>query len=546
MRLILTFLASIYAFSFFAQATVGLTNYTYGNLEGYVLFSPMRSTSTFLIDKCGEKVHEWNTSTYRPGLSSYLLEDGSLIRAGILDNVNFDEGGSGGIIEKFDWDGNLVWNYTLSDNDICQHHDIAILPNGNVLAIVWDRYTNAEAISKGKNTSYGNSHLWSEKIVELQPLGSNDATIVWEWKIWDHLVQDFDNTKPDFGVVSEHPELIDLNYFPGQPTSMDWIHLNSIDFNPSLNQILLSSHTFNEVWIIDHSTTTSEASEHVGGNSNKGGDLLYRWGNPQAYDRGTPNTKVFFGQHHATWIPPGFPNEGNILVFNNGLNRPGLYSSIDMIETPINSSQDYPIDASSPYLPNALFWTYTASNPSDFYSSNISGVYPLEKGSFLITSGANGIFFEVNTENETVWEYVNPIVQGGALDQGDTPSNNFVFRSNFYPNTYPAFIGKTLIPAGEIEGNPSEPSICEEILMIKKDESLLTEIQVYPNPFNDFVYIDFKTERSYQVELTDVLGQLVVKTENTALLDLKNLNAGIYNLTISTSDGDLITFKLIK
>lgn len=88
-----------------AQNTVGLINYTPGNADGYVLFSPIASTDTYLINKCGEKVHEWNTSTYGPGLSCSLLQDGSLLRTGRLNNPNFNEGGSGGVIEKFDWDG---------------------------------------------------------------------------------------------------------------------------------------------------------------------------------------------------------------------------------------------------------------------------------------------------------------------------------------------------------------------------------------------------------------------------------------------------------
>ena len=119
------------------QNTVGLTDYSQGNKEGYVLFSPMTSTNTYLIDKCGEKVHDWTTSAYRPALSSVLLEDGSLMRTGKLNNANFNEGGSGGIIEHFDWDGNLIWSYTLSTSENCMHHDFKVLPNGNILCIAW-------------------------------------------------------------------------------------------------------------------------------------------------------------------------------------------------------------------------------------------------------------------------------------------------------------------------------------------------------------------------------------------------------------------------
>ena len=80
-------------------------------------------------------------------------------------------------------------------------------------------------------------------------------------------------------MVSEQPELIDLN-FDNQDGHPDWLHSNSIDYNEELDQILLSVPHFDEVWIIDHSTSTEEAKGHIGGNSAKGGDLIFRWGKP--------------------------------------------------------------------------------------------------------------------------------------------------------------------------------------------------------------------------------------------------------------------------
>lgn len=516
-----------------AQNTVGLIDYQYDNAPGYVLFSPTASTTTYLIDKCGNKVHEW-ISTYRPGLSCYLLEDGSLLRTGILDNPNFDEGGSGGIIEKFDWDGNLSWSYTLSDDDHCQHHDVKFLPNGNILAIVWDRYTNTTAIEQGKNTSYSNAYLWSEKIVELQPVGTDNATIVWEWKLWDHLVQDFDNTKPNYGVVADHPELVNLNYFPGQPTSMDWIHFNSIDYNPVLDQILVSSHTMCEFWILDHSTSTAEASTHNGGNSGVGGDLLYRWGNPQAYQLGNPSTKKLYGQHHVTWIPTGYPNEGKILVFNNGLNRPtGDYSSIEMIETPIDGTNQYPFVEGTAYAPTSSFWTYTAPTPTDFYGSNISGVYPLTNGSFMITNGPNGTFFELNSNEEIIWEYISPVNGTGILSQGTTPSNNIVFRCNFYPESYAAFTGKILTNQGEIELNPTSPSICETLAEVDDLSSEDTGFTVYPSPAVDFITITLpEGETPAKVEILNSLGQVVLIADGLTV-DVSGLEDGVYFVRVN-------------
>ena len=506
----------------------------------------MLSNQTFLINKCGEKVHEWNTSVHKPALSAYLLEDGSLLRTGQLNNSYFNAGGSGGAVEMFDWNGALLWNYSVSDSTQCMHHDISHLPNGNILCIAWDRYTSQEAVLNGKNPSYPNTHLWSEKIIELQPVGTDSAQVVWEWRLWDHLVQDFDSTRMNYGVVSDHPELVNINYFPGSANSPDWIHLNSIDYNPVLDQILISSHTFSEVWIIDHSTTTAEAATHSGGNSGKGGDILYRWGNPQAYQRGNPSSKVFFGQHHATWIPPGYPNAGKILVFNNGLNRPGTYSSIDMIAPPLNASNTYDLPASSAFMPNALSWSYTAPTPTDFYSSNISGVYPMENGSFMITNGTKGLFFEIDSTEQIKWSYINPVTGTGILSQGNTPANNLVFRCNFYTEDYPGLSGQPLTPQGEIELNPTVPSICS--MLSVSEEQLNGSITLSPNPFTNQLTLRYTGSGHAAFILYDLLGGQVLQESiaNFTSIKTSELAGGIYFYEIRNAKGALKAGKVVK
>ena len=85
------------------------------------------------------------------------------------------------------------------------------------------------------------------------------------------------------------------------------MHTNAVAYNAELDQIMLSIHAFSEVWIIDHGTTTEEAASHSGGKRGKGGDLLYRWGNPRAYRTGTNVDQRLFAQHNAHWIPEGLP-----------------------------------------------------------------------------------------------------------------------------------------------------------------------------------------------------------------------------------------------
>ena len=104
--------------------------------------------------------------------------------------------------------------------------------------------------------------------------------------------------------------------------------MNAIDYNPDLDQIALSVRGNSEVWIIDHSTTTAEAAGHSGGKRGKGGDLLYRWGNPLTYRAGTASDQRYFQQHDVEWVRPGYPGAGNLTCYNNGLGR-GNYSTVD-------------------------------------------------------------------------------------------------------------------------------------------------------------------------------------------------------------------------
>src|SRR5207237_3318095 len=112
----------------------------------------------------------------------------------------------------------------------------------------------------------------------------------------------------------------------------NWTHINAVAYHPEFDQIMVSVHGFSEFWILDHGTTTAEAAGHKGGKYGKGGDLLYRWGNPQAYRAGKAADQQLFGQHNAHWIPKGLGGAGHVLVFNNGLGRKdGSYSSVDEI-----------------------------------------------------------------------------------------------------------------------------------------------------------------------------------------------------------------------
>ena len=441
-----------------AQATVGLILHDEASYDGYTLFAPIPHLNTYLIDNEGKLVHSW-ASTFRPGLSVYLTETGNLLRTAQYapgGSSKFTAGGQGGRVEEFTWDGTLIWDFIYSDNQHRQHHDIERLPNGNVLLIAWEYKSQTEAIAAGRNPARLNEgELWPDHIVEIEPDGPMGGNIVWEWHVWDHLVQEYDPTKDNYGIVADYPERVDLNYHVATGPNAgraDWNHTNGVDYNETLDQIILSVRGFSEIWIIDHSTTTAEAAGHTGGNSGRGGDLLYRWGNPEAYDRGTVGDRRLFSQHDARWIETGSPGAGNILIFNNGRNRPdGDYSSVDEIVPPVDELGDYYLEPDSAYGPGDASWSFSAEPPESFYAASISGAHRLPDGNTLICIGPEGTFLEVTPAKEVVWTYVNPMSESGLLTQGQPGLLNAVFRVHRYGPDNPAFVGKDLTPGDPLE-----------------------------------------------------------------------------------------------
>jgi hypothetical protein len=442
------------------QQTVGLFLNDSASFSGYTLYGTFDYPTIFLIDNEGSVVHFWNTDL-GPG-TSYLLEDGKLLRIVRVPNPNFPSGASGGRVQIMEWDGTLVWDYAYSSEEYLQHHDIEMLPNGNVLMIAWENKTAEDAIQAGRNPDLlKGGKLLMDYVVEVEPTGYSSGNIVWEWHTFDHLIQDYDSTKDNYGVVWEHPELIDINIVP-EGKVKTFTHFNAIDYNEALDQILIGEDGFREVWVIDHSTTTEETSGHTGGNSGKGGDLLYRWGNPQTYRAGNEDDQKLFRLHNAQWIDPGNPGEGNILAFNNGTGRPdGNYSSIDEIVPPVDENGNYELIPGSAYGPEEPVWSYTAENPTDFYASFISGAQRLPNGNTLICDGPKGIFFEVTPDKEIVWKYVNPVTLNGILTQGECiqvagdARINRVFRILRYAPDYPGLAGRDLTPGESIELYPA-------------------------------------------------------------------------------------------
>jgi len=506
-----------------AQQTVGLFQNSPAAYNGYTLFS--NNETTYLIDNCGDVVHTWQ-SNYFPGNSLYLLENGNLLRTARIQG-EFSGGGIGGRIELFSWEGNLLWTYEHASFDYHHHHDIEPLPNGNFLLVAWERMTPDEAIAAGRNTTtITDNGIWPEQIIEIEMVGTSGANWVWEWHLRDHLVQDYDATKSNFGVVADHPELVNFNYPPGD-NNADWNHVNAISYNADLDQIAISAHRFDEIWIIDHSTSTEEAAGHTGGNAGRGGDLLYRWGNPQTYDRGTGMDQTLFNQHDVRWLPEGHPFAGELMVFNN--QKFGQQSAVDIWEPPLNMDSGYDLIDEEAYGPTELSWTYTNS---ELFSARISGAQPLSNNNILICEGNSGEFTEVTLDEEIVWNYINPVNRiNGPVSQEDDPSGNDTFRATRYGANYSAFEGRDLTPGEPIEINPINDD-CEIFITTSViAENIPTDIRIINTLVDENLRIENLNNRNLEIKVFDLFGGLIIwdRSDDWEVeVEIGRLSSGMY------------------
>ena len=359
---------------------------------GYTLYAQQQGTKGYLVDMTGATYHSWTFASNKTTCySTYLLPDGSLLRSVNRTGNSFSGGPVSGEVQKVNWNGTVTWDFVYSTTDYCSHHDHHPMPNGNVLLICYERKTAAQVTQAGCSWT---GEMWPEKIVEIQPSGSTGGTVVWEWHIWDHLCQNYNAARDNYVTsIVQHPELLNINYLPQK----DWMHANGIDYNPVLDQIIFSSHNLNEVYVIDHSTTTAQAAGHTGGNSGKGGDILYRWGNPAAYQ--ASGSTIFNVVHDAHWVPSTHPAWPNAMCAFNNKGGTGTKSCVDIFNPPYNG-YNYTITAGSAFAPATYNWRATYSGS---YTQDMGNSQQLPNGNTLICIAQSGFIYEINPSLTQVW-----------------------------------------------------------------------------------------------------------------------------------------------
>lgn len=542
MKPIFTIALLLLIFNAYSQQLVGTLSNTEDSYQGYTIISPSSFKTSYLINNCGELINSWE-SDFFVALMAEIDTEGNLYRLSRAENVGgFVGGGIGGQLEKFNWEGDLIWTGNFADEFHHAHHDLEILPNGNILLIQWDKILADEVFAAGRDPlTFADDSLWPDRIIEIEVLANDDYEIVWEWRAWDHIVQDYDSSLDNYGVISEHPEKIDLNLLPSEGGNdlSDWMHINGVDYNEELDLIALSSRHFSEIFVIDHSTTTEEAAGSSGGNFGMGGDILYRYGNAKNYYQGTDLDQVFYGQHDAQWHYDEEIEQWQISVFNNGINRiGGNASSVDIINLPLEGNE-FVRDVNSAFGPDELFFQFPSVLDTNFFASRVCGAQMMPNDNVVISVGSGGFVLEVDTESEfTAWEdylfeYLLPVGIAGPV-AFDTPDfNSNYFKSKRYAPDYEGFEGRDLTPQGVIELNsPGTDCVVHETVIDFIGETSAKQIKIYPNPASTFCTIE--TPESGELKIYNAFGKLIdqiqVRQSASIQKDLSLYAPGLYYL----------------
>jgi hypothetical protein len=385
-----------------------------------------KSERIFLMDEYGKTVHEWQTDNrLAETAQAHLLPDGNILQTSCRHNWHIMDGqfpiGTNGEISIEDKDSNTVWRYShLAFGEESQHHDVEMLPNGNILFLSWAMLPAEEARKHGWRQQGEREYIVLDKIYEIKPdLVSGETEIVWVWSLLDHVIQNVDPDAPNYGDPAQHPEKIDINWPQLDKIQFNHnqlLHCNSLSYNAEEDVILLSSAILGEIFIIDHSITALEANGSSGGRYGRGGDLIWRWGNPQTHGQGAADDQVLYWQHDAYFLTDDVQHQGDILVFNNGMRRSaegkpkpeqismgmldGAYS--DVLEITLPRADDGKIALGEQAVIN---WNFNSDAAVDFYSPFMSNARRLPNGNTIMVQAWNKRIVEVTPEGEIVLDF---------------------------------------------------------------------------------------------------------------------------------------------
>ncbi|MFC7304454.1 aryl-sulfate sulfotransferase [Streptomyces monticola] len=335
---------------------------------GYTLYAPLTgSGEVYLVDLHGHTVHTWRLP-YRPGRHARILDGGTLAYNGVLPGREslfpMWHKYRGGVMLRAAPDGTVLHEHL----DPFQHHDAHHLDDGGILYTGLEplRGSDAAAVRGGVPGSEADGTVWADTIKEVDA----DGNVTWSWRAAEHL---------DRAEYALHPAY----------AREHWPLVNSVTPLADGN-VLASLRSVSAVVVI------SRAS----------GEILWRT------EPGTVSQ-----QHCPVELP-----DGNFLVFDNGVFRPGHdvpYSRVVEIER----------------AGGKVVWEYHDPAREAFFAPFMGAAQRLPNGNTLVTDSPAGRLFEVTADGYLCWEYVVP--HFGAYAEAEVrrlfPAEpNAVFRAYRY------------------------------------------------------------------------------------------------------------------
>ncbi len=566
-----TILIAILIFLFFYFQKVNAQQqqmYTFctGSSYGYLLDTSAASTSSYFA--------RWNIGT--TGYTAHFQNDTIYQGSGSGSGT-----GGYGSVKKWACTGTstatTVWTYTAS----YMHHDLCPMPNGNVLVLVRETKTSAQVTQAGGSSAISIS---SDIIREIKPTGATTGTVVWEWKLWDHLCQNYNASKDNYvSSISANPQLWNINC----NLTPDGFHPNGLDYNPTLDQIVFSSHNNEEIFVLDHSTTTAQAATHLGGNSGKGGDFLYRWGKPQNYGCTSNGNGVTLNTiHDVRWVSSTNLKWPNYISFfhNNG---GGAVQAV--LHLPPYNGYNYS------YTPGSVIGPTSAVLPAVPNITNVpsmGGCMACDNGNIVITK-PNTAFYETNgispTSLQTVsvgtvqadrlkkCDVISPIPTASATASTACVNNTITLNSSAIAplQTSPSYTYSwSSIPSG-FTSSSQNPTVtpttagtytyivtitsggCSSTASLNVIVSPCTEIEetpeekitlnIYPNPTTGLINLneEFVLSNNFEAIVCNSYGEVIVSVKNSSNINLSEYANGIYYLILKSENGSVENKKIV-
>ena len=341
---------------------------------GTTIFTPERCASGYtligtsprgfqLVDMGGNVVHEWQI-TGEQFYHYQLLTNGHLV----LQETEWEDGekiGLGrGCVREYDWEGNLVWEYSL--------------PNRYFPCSTGERLASGHTLTGAKEALPADQkrRIADPRLREIEPILSDvvlevthDGEVVWEWHAYDQI---------------DPNRYFDADSFD-LPGGWNWTHFNCLQALPE-NQwhdsgderfrpgnVLVSPRTLGSIFIVDRASgaiTWEYSGDYIGG---------------------------LAGQHSPRMVPKGVPGAGNIVLIDNGS---------PPIREIMHTARSFILEVNP--VSEQIEWVYREAAYLKFYVPFVGDVQRLANGNTLITENFGNRIFEVTPEAETVWEYTVP------------------------------------------------------------------------------------------------------------------------------------------